>query len=158
MPVVIERPTLASRFFFLWRGFDLPLLVAVGLLALLGLVTMYSSGFAHGERFWDQARNLLIAATVMLVVAQIPPQKLLNLAVPLYVIGVVLLIAVALFGITKKGATRWINVGAVRSITMRDRPGANRPHVRLVAHPTRPMPTPLPSPRNRPPPDRSSAR
>mgnify|MGYP003336998899 CR=1 FL=1 len=49
MPVVIERPTLASRFFFLWRGFDLPLLVAVGLLALLGLVTMYSSGFAHGE-------------------------------------------------------------------------------------------------------------
>ena len=74
---------------------------------------MYSSGFAHGERFWDQARNLLIAATVMLVVAQIPPQKLLNLAVPLYVIGVVLLIAVALFGITKKGATRWINVGVV---------------------------------------------
>jgi rod shape determining protein RodA len=74
---------------------------------------MYSSGFAHGERFWDQARNLLIAATVMLVVAQIPPQKLLNLAVPLYVIGVVLLIAVALFGVTKKGATRWINVGVV---------------------------------------------
>ena len=56
---------------------------------------------------------LLIAATVMLVVAQIPPQKLLNLAVPLYVIGVVLLIAVALFGVTKKGATRWINVGVV---------------------------------------------
>ena len=113
MPVVIERPSLVSRFFFLWRGFDLPLLVAVGLLALLGLVTMYSSGFAHGERFWDQARNLLIAATVMLVVAQIPPQKLLNLAVPLYVVGVVLLIAVALFGVTKKGATRWINVGVV---------------------------------------------
>jgi rod shape determining protein RodA len=31
----------------------------------------------------------------------------------LYVLGVALLIAVALFGITKKGATRWLNVGVV---------------------------------------------
>jgi rod shape determining protein RodA len=113
MPVVIERPSLASRFFYLLRGFDLPLLIAVALLALIGLVTMYSSGFANGERFWDQSRNLLIAAVVMLVVAQVPPQRLMNLAVPIYVVGVLLLLAVALFGITKKGATRWINLGVV---------------------------------------------
>lgn len=113
MPVVIERPTLASRFFYLLRGFDLPLLSAVALLALIGLVTMYSSGFANGERFWDQSRNLMIATVVMLVVAQVPPQKLMNLAVPVYVLGVVLLLAVAVFGITKKGATRWINLGVV---------------------------------------------
>ena len=113
MPVVIERPSLVSRFYFLTRGFDVPLLVAVGLLALTGLITMYSSGFAHGERFWDQSRNLLIAAAVMLLVAQIPPQKLMNMAVPIYAIGVALLVAVALFGVTKKGATRWINVGVV---------------------------------------------
>jgi rod shape determining protein RodA len=74
---------------------------------------MYSSGFAHGERFWDQARNLLIAATMMLLVAQIPPQKWMGLAVPVYALGVALLLAVALFGITKKGATRWVNVGVV---------------------------------------------
>jgi rod shape determining protein RodA len=113
MPVVIERPTLAARFFYLLRGFDMPLLTAVALLALTGLVTMYSSGFANGERFWDQSRNLLIAGVVMLVVAQVPPQKLMNLAVPVYVLGVALLLAVALFGITKKGATRWINLGVV---------------------------------------------
>jgi rod shape determining protein RodA len=34
-------------------------------------------------------------------------------AVPLYTMGVALLVAVALFGITKKGAQRWINVGVV---------------------------------------------
>jgi rod shape determining protein RodA len=113
MPVVIERPSLVSRFFFLLRGFDLPLLAAVGLLALAGLITMYSSGFANGERFWDQARNLLIAGVVMVAVAQVPPQKWMSLAVPVYSIGVFLLVAVALFGITKKGATRWINVGVV---------------------------------------------
>jgi rod shape determining protein RodA len=54
---------------------------------------------------------MLIAATIMFVVAQVPPQRLMALAVPLYMLGVALLIAVAVFGITKKGARRWINLG-----------------------------------------------
>jgi rod shape determining protein RodA len=37
----------------------------------------------------------------------------MSLAIPLYAGGVALLIAVALFGISKKGATRWLNVGIV---------------------------------------------
>jgi rod shape determining protein RodA len=49
----------------------------------------------------------------MFVVAQIPPQRLMTLAVPIYTIGVVLLVAVAIFGITKKGSRRWINLGVV---------------------------------------------
>jgi len=49
----------------------------------------------------------------MFVVAQIPPQRLMALAVPIYLLGVALLIAVALFGVTKKGAQRWLNVGMV---------------------------------------------
>ena len=91
----------------------MPLIVAVALLASVGLLAMYSSGYDHGTRFVDHARNMVIAATVMFLVAQIPPQRLMELAVPLYTFGVVLLIAVAIFGITKKGARRWINVGVV---------------------------------------------
>jgi rod shape determining protein RodA len=49
----------------------------------------------------------------MFVVAQIPPQRLMTLAVPIYTVGVVLLVAVAIFGITKKGARRWLNLGIV---------------------------------------------
>jgi rod shape determining protein RodA len=49
----------------------------------------------------------------MFVVAQIPPQRLMTLAVPIYTVGVLLLVAVAIFGITKKGARRWLNVGIV---------------------------------------------
>ncbi len=94
-----------------FSGFDGPLAFAVFLLACAGLLTMYSSGFDHGTRFEDHARNMLIAATIMFVVAQIPPQRLMALAVPLYIVGVTLLIGVAVFGITKKGAKRWINVG-----------------------------------------------
>jgi rod shape determining protein RodA len=92
-------------------GFDGPLAFAVFLLACAGLLTMYSTGFDHGTRFEDHGRNMLIAGAIMFVVAQIPPQRLMSLAVPLYVLGVSLLIAVAIFGLTKKGARRWLNLG-----------------------------------------------
>jgi rod shape determining protein RodA len=92
-------------------GFDGPLAFAVFMLVCAGMLTMYSSGYDHGTRFADHGRNMLIAGTIMFVVAQIPPQRLMALAVPLYMAGVALLIAVAIFGITKKGARRWLNVG-----------------------------------------------
>ena len=94
-----------------FTGFDGPLAFAVFLLACAGLLTMYSSGYDHGTRFEDHGRNMLIAGAILFVVAQIPPQRLMSLAVPLYLAGVALLIAVAVFGVTKKGARRWLNVG-----------------------------------------------
>jgi rod shape determining protein RodA len=113
MAVVIEKPSIWQRTLPLLSGFDGPLAFAVFLLACAGLLTMYSSGYDHGTRFEDHGRNMLLAGFIMFVVAQIPPQRLLALAVPLYVLGVTLLIAVAVFGVTKKGARRWLNVGVI---------------------------------------------
>ena len=95
------------------RGIDGPLALGVLSLMAIGLTVMYSSAFDFPGRFGSHVRNMALAAAVMFIVAQIPTQKLALLAVPLYTAGVVLLIAVAVFGITKKGATRWINVGVV---------------------------------------------
>jgi rod shape determining protein RodA len=113
MAAVFDKPTLRQRLVPVVQGFDGPLAFAVFLLACAGLLTMYSSGFDHGTRFMDHGRNMLLAGTIMFVVAQVPPQRLMSFAVPLYILGVGLLVAVALFGITKKGAKRWINVGVV---------------------------------------------
>ena len=106
-----KRPLLRLR--TILSGFDLPLLAVVLMLASLGLVTMYSVGYDHGSRFVDHGRNMLLAATLMFLIAQVPPHRLLSLAVPLYTVGVALLVATALFGVTKKGATRWLNLGVV---------------------------------------------
>jgi rod shape determining protein RodA len=111
MSAVLEKPSLWHRASPMLRGFDGPLAFAVFLLACAGLLTMYSSGYDHGSRFIDHGRNMLIAGTIMFVVAQVPPQRLMSFAVPLYTVGVALLIAVAIFGITKKGARRWLNLG-----------------------------------------------
>jgi rod shape determining protein RodA len=113
MAAVFDKPSFFQRAAPMLRGFDGPLAFAVFLLACAGLLTMYSSGFDHGSRFMDHGRNMLIAGMLMFVVAQVPPQRLMSFAVPVYVLGVGLLVAVAVFGITKKGAKRWVNVGVV---------------------------------------------
>ncbi|MEO8153101.1 MAG: rod shape-determining protein RodA [Rhizobacter sp.] len=113
MSMVFEKPSYWQRLKPVFIGFDIPLALVVVMLAAMGLVTMYSAGFDNGTRFVDHGRNMILAVGILFVVAQIPPQKLMRLAVPLYATGVVLLVAVALFGVTKKGATRWLNVGVV---------------------------------------------
>ncbi|MCB2026412.1 MAG: rod shape-determining protein RodA, partial [Ottowia sp.] len=102
MAVVFEKPSLWQRVSPMLRGFDGPLAFAVFMLAGAGLLAMYSSGYDHGTRFVDHGRNMLIAGFIMFVVAQVPPHRLMELAVPLYTLGVALLIAVLIFGITKK--------------------------------------------------------
>jgi rod shape determining protein RodA len=113
MNVIYEEPSPWQRVRPVFTGFDAPLLAAISLLAIAGLVTMYSAGFDHGSRFSGHARNMLLGLVVLFLVAQISPQRLMALAVPLYVFGVGLLIATAVMGVTKKGATRWLNVGVI---------------------------------------------
>ncbi|NBD19359.1 rod shape-determining protein RodA [Aquabacterium fontiphilum] len=113
MSVAFDKPSLWQRLRPVFQGFDLPLVAAIVFLSALALINMYSVGADHGTRFFQHARNILLALGVMFVVAQVPPQRIMSLALPLYVVGVVLLLGVEFFGVTKKGATRWLNVGVV---------------------------------------------
>lgn len=113
MAAEIHQPALSQRILRLFRGFDPWLILCILLLSGIGLVAMYSAGYDHGTRFVDHGRNMLLAAAVLFLVALVPPQKIMALGPPLYIAGVVLLVAVLMFGITKKGATRWLNIGLV---------------------------------------------
>jgi rod shape determining protein RodA len=94
--------------------FDRTLLVALGLLALISLITMYSAGSGFPGRFGAHLRNLVVAFGVMWIVANLSPTTLMRIAVPAFVVGVALLVAVALFGDMSKGARRWLNLGITR--------------------------------------------
>ncbi|NYE63820.1 rod shape determining protein RodA [Duganella sp. 1224] len=91
--------------------FDAPLALIIAALLSVGLVTLYSAGIAIPGKVWDQLRNIAAAVLVLWLVANIPPQMMMRLAVPAYVVGVALLVAVALFGIIKGGSRRWLYVG-----------------------------------------------
>jgi rod shape determining protein RodA len=61
-----------------------------------------------------QLVNIGVALVAMWVASQVPPQTLMRFAVPIYVVGLVLLVGVALFGEVVNGARRWLHVGVVR--------------------------------------------
>ena len=90
---------------------DPPLMTVAALLLVYGLVVVAS---ASPERVGSQLLNMLVALVVMRLVAQVPPQKLMHFALPVFVFGVLLLVAVALFGDVSKGARRWLNLGFMR--------------------------------------------
>ncbi|RDK09778.1 rod shape-determining protein RodA [Cupriavidus lacunae] len=94
-------------------GFDKPLSLIVFLLFATGIVALYSAAIDMPGRVEDQLRNILLSYVVMLVIAYLPTQTLMRVAVPMYTVGVALLIAVAMFGLIRKGARRWLYVGMV---------------------------------------------
>jgi rod shape determining protein RodA len=95
-------------------AFDWPLMIVLLLLGATGLLVMHSAVGGTDWRYADHLRNLMIALGVMWIVAMVPFQYILKLAVPFYIVGVVLLFGVEFFGSTTKGATRWLNLGFAR--------------------------------------------
>jgi len=78
---------------------------------MIGLFILYSASGQSNARVLAQVINIGVAISVMFLIANISPQNLERIAVPLYILGVLLLLAVELFGHTSHGATRWLNLG-----------------------------------------------
>jgi rod shape determining protein RodA len=113
MAVVFEKPSLRTRLLPWFTGFDLPLFAVVLVLAGAGLLTMYSSGFDHGTRFEDHGRNMLIAGSIMFLVAQVPPQRLMAMAIPLIRRRRSPADCSGAVRHHQEGRARWLNVGVV---------------------------------------------
>lgn len=102
-----------SIFYGLFSGLDRQLgLILLGL-AATGFFTFLSSSQNTPVLITDELRNLALSFVVMWIVSRVPPKWLEMGAVWIYSIGIALLIAVAVFGLIKKGARRWINIGIV---------------------------------------------
>jgi rod shape determining protein RodA len=95
-------------------GIDSTLLVLTLSLSLLGLAALFSASYENPGRVLAQVANLAVAFAAMWLIAQLSPQTLMRFAVPAYVIGMLFLIAVALFGDVVNGARRWLHVGVTR--------------------------------------------
>jgi rod shape determining protein RodA len=109
----MEKRSLIHKIDFLWRGLDRTLGLIVLALVAISIVTFISATSGTHVKFVDQARNLIISIGLMLIVSRIPPKWLEKSAVWIYTIGIALLLAVAAFGLIRKGARRWVNVGIV---------------------------------------------
>lgn len=89
------------------------LMLGILCLMTLGLFVVYSAGGQEIAIVIRQATRLGVALVVMFIVAQIPPLVYKKWAVPVFVIGLLMLVAVLLFGHIGKGAQRWLNLGVI---------------------------------------------
>ncbi len=102
-----------KTFYRLFAGLDRQLgLILLGL-ATVGFFTFLSASQNTPVLIEDELRNLALSFLVMWGVSHIPPKWLEIAAVWVYGLGITLLVAVAVFGLIKKGARRWLNIGLV---------------------------------------------
>ncbi len=106
---LMESPSLAHRLHL-----DLPLIFALLILSGYGLLVLFSAIDQDPGRLEAQLLRLGLAFGVMIAVAQVPPRIWWRLAVPLYVAGVLMLVAVLAVGEIGKGAQRWLDLGLLR--------------------------------------------
>ena len=105
---------LARMWEVLARRIDSYLMAAALAIVGIGLITLFSASDQNVARVTSQVFSLGFALLLMWVVANIQPQQLARVALPLYVLGVALLVAVALGGTLVNGSRRWLNFGFAR--------------------------------------------
>ena len=89
---------------------DSPLLFGVFILCIMGLGILYSASGEDIKLVSRQAIYMVFGFILMILVAQLPPFEIERWSLSIYLFGLVLLIAVWLFGVGK-GAQRWLDIG-----------------------------------------------
>jgi len=98
----------------LTRRIDTMLFACALAIVAVGLVTLFSAADQNVSRVMSQVMSIGFAIALMWLAANIPPQTLSRVAVPLYVAGVLMLVGVALFGVVVNGSRRWLPLGIAR--------------------------------------------
>ena len=93
---------------------DIPLLLALVLLCLGGLMVLYSASGQSAFYVKRQALFMLTGFVAMILVAQLPVRFWERYAVIFYVVGLLSLVMVLFFGVGAKGAQRWLDLGFTR--------------------------------------------
>jgi rod shape determining protein RodA len=93
---------------------DGPLVVGLGLLAIYGLIILYSASGQSADTVVRTLLRLALGVAAMLALTHANPNFLRRLSPWLYALGIALLAVVALTGVIGKGAQRWLNLGLFR--------------------------------------------
>ncbi len=108
-----EHP-LKRLYHFILDPLDKWLLACLLIIYITSLFLLYSADGQQLDQLENKTVHTILGFILIWCLAKIRPQFLSNFAPPIYVVGVVLLICVELFGITVNGSTRWLNIGITR--------------------------------------------
>lgn len=92
---------------------DVPLAVALAILAGIGLITLYSASDLDLSMLMSQAARFVLGAILLLIISRIPPTLLRTWTPWFYFFSAALLVAVVVLG-EGRGANRWLDLRVVR--------------------------------------------
>lgn len=95
---------------------DFWLILAAAILMTVGFMSLYSEGVTRdgGANFRKQVINAIIGLVPFGIFAWVNPRFWQRIAVPIYVVNLVTLMAVLVMGKAAKGAARWIDIGPLQ--------------------------------------------
>ncbi len=100
--------------FFMRCHIDPQLLFGLIALMLLSLFILWSASGQNSDMMLRKCMHTFFSVVIMIVLAQVPPKYFIKVSVYAYILGIVLLVLVELFGDISKGAQRWLNLGVIR--------------------------------------------
>lgn len=103
-----------KRSIWLRLHIDLPLFIALLLMMIGSIAIVYSASGQDSAMMIRHVTRMAGAIIGMFVLAQIPPATLKRLVIPMYCLGLLMLVGVLLFGVSSKGAQRWLDLGITR--------------------------------------------
>ncbi|WP_037585877.1 rod shape-determining protein RodA [Stenoxybacter acetivorans] len=102
----------------LWQHLSAPidvwLFYTMLVIYVMSLFLLYSADGHDFGQLEQKTIHTILGFVILWFVAQMPPQILSNFALPVYLLGMALLLCVEFFGITVNGSTRWLNLGLIR--------------------------------------------
>lgn len=98
----------------LWAPMDVWLFYAMLFIYVMSLFLLYSADGQDFGQLENKTLHTILSLILLWIIARTPPQLLSNFALPLYLLGILLLVGVHFAGITVNGSTRWLNIGITR--------------------------------------------
>lgn len=95
----------------IWNPIDPWLFIAMMAVYIMSLFLLYSADGQEFGQLENKTLHTVIGFAVLWLVAQVNPKTIAKLALPIYIVGVILLIGVEVAGVTVNGSTRWLDIG-----------------------------------------------
>ena len=93
------------------RDYDFRLVIALIILSFIGVLLVGSADASLQNR---QLMGMILGLIIMTVISLMDFSWILNFSWVIYILNILLLLAVRLFGSDANGATRWISIGGFR--------------------------------------------
>lgn len=96
-----------SNIFKLDKFIFIPVLI----LCIINIFVQYSATDKNISKLLNDSLYIFISLVIMIFIANLNQNRIKSIAMPIYVLSIILLVGVIFFGVSVNGAKRWLNLG-----------------------------------------------